>query len=249
MFFPPEVDSSRCLCYFMAMIKDYLARIHEHIEDICRRIGRNPKEIILVGASKYADAFQIKEAVAAGLKHVGENRVQDALAKFAILDKERVHVTRHMLGHLQTNKAQDAVGIFDLIQSVDSIRLADEIEKHAAKLSKTMEILVEVNTSGEEQKFGVHLNEVLPLIEEISRCEHIRLSGLMTMAPYTQDKGTIRKCFRDLRELFDAVEDEYATHPRVEMKSLSMGMTEDYAIAIEEGSNMVRIGRAIFKES
>lgn len=233
----------------MAMIKDHLVRIHEHIEDICRRIGRNPKEIILVGASKYADAFQIKEAVAAGLKHIGENRVQDALAKFVILDQERVHVTRHMLGHLQTNKAQDAVGIFDLIQSVDSIRLADEIEKHAAKLNKTMEILVEVNTSGEEQKFGVPPDEVLTLIEEVSRCPHIRLSGLMTMAPYTQDKGIIRKCFRDLRELFDAVEDEYATHPRVEMKSLSMGMTEDYAIAIEEGSNMVRIGRAIFKEA
>lgn len=231
------------------MIKDHLARIHEHIEDVCRRIGRNPKEIILVGASKYADAFQIKEAVAAGLKHIGENRVQDALAKFVILDQERVHVTRHMLGHLQTNKAQDAVGIFDLIQSVDSIRLADEIEKHAAKLNKTMEILVEVNTSGEEQKFGVPPDEVLTLIEEVSRCVHIRLSGLMTMAPFTKDQGVIRKCFRDLRELFDAVEDDYATHPRVEMKYLSMGMTEDYEIAIAEGSNMLRIGRAIFKES
>ncbi len=231
------------------MIKERLAQVHKDIEAVCNRIGRNHKEIILVGASKYADAAQIKEAVAAGLKHIGENRVQDAMEKFAILDPEHVRATRHMLGHLQTNKAKDAVGIFDLIQSVDSIKLADEIEKHAAKLSKTMEILVEVNTSQEEQKFGVHEDEVLPLIEGISRCEHIRLSGLMTMAPYTPDKTIIRKCFRDLRELFDAVEDEYATHPRVEMKYLSMGMTEDYAIAIEEGSNMVRIGRAIFKES
>ena len=231
------------------MIKERLSQIHKDIEAVCKRIGRNPKEIILVGASKYADAFAIKEAVAAGLKHIGENRVQDAMEKFVILDQEHVHVTRHMLGHLQTNKAKTAVEIFDLIQSVDSIRLADEIEKHAAKLNKTMEIFVEVNTSGEEQKFGVPVDEVLPLIEEISRCEHIRLSGLMTMAPYTPDKGIIRKCFRDLRELFDAVEDEHATHPRVEMKYLSMGMSEDYAIAIEEGSNMVRIGRAIFKES
>ena len=234
---------------YVAMIKDRLAKVHKDIEAVCNRIGRNPKEIILVGASKYADALQIKEAVAAGLKHIGENRVQDALEKFAILDKEHVHVTRHMLGHLQTNKAKHAVEIFDLIQSVDSIHLADEIEKHAVKLNKTGEILVEVNTSGEDQKFGVPLDGVLPLIEEISRCEHIRLSGLMTMAPFTKDQGVIRKCFRDLRELFDAVEDEYATHPRVEMKCLSMGMTEDYAIAIEEGSNMVRIGRAIFKES
>ena len=231
------------------MIKDRLAKVHKDIEAVCKRIGRNPKEIILVGATKYADAAQIKEALAAGLKHIGENRVQDALEKFAILDQEHVHATRHMLGHLQTNKAGDAVEIFDLIQSVDSIRLADEIEKHAVKLNKMAEVLVEVNTSGEEQKFGVLEAEVLPLIEEISRCEHIRLSGLMTLAPYTPDKGIIRKCFRDLRELFDAVEDEYATHPRVAMKYLSMGMTEDYAIAIEEGSNMVRIGRAIFKES
>lgn len=231
------------------MIKERLAQVHKDIEVVCKRIGRNHKEIILVGASKYADAPQIKEAVAAGLKHIGENKVQDAMEKFVILDQEHVHVTRHMLGHLQTNKAKHAVEIFDLIQSVDSIKLADELEQHAVKLNKMVEILMEVNTSGEEQKFGVHLSEVLPLIEEISRCEHIRLSGLMTMAPYTQDKGIIRKCFRDLRELFDAVEDEYATHPRVEMKYLSMGMTEDYAIAIEEGSNMVRIGRAIFKES
>lgn len=231
------------------MIKDRLAKVHKDIEAVCKRIGRNPKEIILVGATKYADAAQIKEAVAAGLKHIGENRVQDALEKFAILDQEHIHATRHMLGHLQTNKAGDAVEIFDLIQSVDSIRLTDEIEKHAVKFNKMVEILVEVNTSGEEQKFGVLEAEVLPLIEEISRCEHIRLSGLMTLAPYTPDKGIIRKCFRDLRELFDAVEDEYATHPRVAMKYLSMGMTEDYAIAIEEGSNMVRIGRAIFKES
>ncbi len=229
------------------MIKERLAQVHKDIEAVCKRIGRNHKEIILVGASKYVDAAQIKEAVAAGLKHIGENKVQDAMEKFAILDQEHVRATRHMLGHLQTNKAKHAVEIFDLIQSVDSIHLADEIEKQAVKLNKMAEILVEVNTSGEDQKFGVHPDQVLPLIEEISRCEHIRLSGLMTMAPFTKDQGVVRKCFRDLRELFDAVEDEHATHPRVEMKYLSMGMSEDYAIAIEEGSNMVRIGRAIFK--
>lgn len=234
---------------YVAMMKDRLAQVRKDIEAVCKRIGRNPKEIILVGASKYADAAQIKEAVAAGLKHIGENKVKDAMEKFVILDQEHVQVTRHMLGHLQTNKARHAVEIFDLIQSLDSIKLAVEIEKHAVKLNKMVEVLVEVNTSGEEQKFGVQLNEVLPLIEEISRCEHIRLSGLMAMAPYTPDNGVIRRCFRELRELFDAVEDEYATHPRVVMKYLSMGMSEDYVIAIEEGSNMVRIGRAIFKEA
>ena len=231
------------------MIKDNLKRVHEDIHAVCKRIGRNPKEVILVGATKYADAAKIKEAVAAGLAHIGENRVQDAEEKFTALNQQHVRATRHMLGHLQTNKAKTAVEIFDLIQSVDSSRLALEIEKHAADLNKMADILVEVNTSGEAQKFGAPPDDVLPLIEDISRCPHIRLSGLMTMAPYTQDQKVIRKCFRDLRELFDAVEDDFVTHPRVEMKYLSMGMSDDYAIALEEGSNMVRIGRAIFKES
>lgn len=231
------------------MIKDDLAQVHKNIEAVCKRIGRNPKEVILVGSTKYSDVSQIKEAVAAGLKHIGENRVQDALEKFPLLEQEHIQVTRHMLGHLQTNKAKHAVELFDMIQSVDSSRLADEIEKQAAKLDKTVEILVEVNTSGEEQKFGLQPEDVLNLVEEISQCTHIRLSGLMTMAPYTQDKGIIRKCFRTLREIFDALEDDYAVHPRVAMKYLSMGMTEDYEIALEEGSNMLRIGRAIFKIS
>lgn len=230
------------------MIKDRLAQVHKDIEAVCKRIDRNPKEIILVGATKYADAFQIKEAVAAGLKDIGENRVQDALRKFAVLDKEHVHATRHMIGHLQTNKVKKAVEIFDLIQSVDSMRLAEEIEKHAAALNKSVEILIEVNTSGEAQKFGVHPDEVPALVEDISRCPHVRLVGLMTMAPLTRDQGIIRRCFRDLRELFDAVEENFGTRPHVDMKYLSMGMTEDYEIALEEGSSMLRIGRAIFNE-
>jgi pyridoxal phosphate enzyme (YggS family) len=154
-----------------------------------------------------------------------------------------------MIGHLQTNKAKQAVQLFDLIQSVDSVRLADEIEKEAAKPAKTVDILIEVNTSGEEQKFGVHPDEVPILIKEISHCPHIRLLGLMTMAPLTEEKGRIRRCFRDLRELFDAVEEDFAASSNIQMKYLSMGMTSDYEIALEEGSNMVRIGRAIFKES
>ncbi len=229
-----------------AMIKDRLAQVQQHIKDICTRINRNPKDIVLVGATKYADISQIKEAVAAGLKTIGENRVQDALEKFAILDKERVHVTRHMLGHLQTNKAKKAVEIFDLIQSVDSIRLADEIEQHAAALNKTVAILIEVNTSGEAQKFGVHPDAVPALIEEIGRCPHVRLLGLMTMAPLTEDQDAIRKSFRDLRELFDAVEEDFGVRPYVEMRYLSMGMSTDYEIALEEGSNMLRLGKAIF---
>lgn len=230
------------------MIKENVSRVLEHIASVCERIERDPGEIVLVGATKYASAEQIREAVEAGLKHIGENRVQDAQSKFPVLDQFKVKAVRHMIGHLQTNKVKQAVQFFDLIQSVDSVRLADEIEKEAAKLAKTVDILVEVNTSGEEQKFGVHPDEVPVLMKEINRCPRIRLLGLMTMAPITEEKGRIRRCFRDLRELFDAVEEDFADHERIEMKYLSMGMTSDYEIALEEGANMIRIGRAIFEE-
>lgn len=214
---------------------------------MCRRIGRNPHEITLVGATKYASAEQIQEAVEAGLHHIGENRVQDAQSKFPALDRLKVRATRHMIGHLQTNKVKQAVELFDIIQSVDSIRLADEIEKRAAEFGKTIDILLEVNTSGEGQKFGIKPVEVLPLIDEILECPHIRLRGLMTMAPLTEAKEVIRQCFRDLRELFDAVEGEHAGTERVAMDYLSMGMSSDYEIALEEGANMIRVGRAIFE--
>ncbi len=230
------------------MIKGNLSRVFEHIASVCERIGRDPQEITLVGATKYASAEQVQEAVEAGLKHIGENRVQDAQSKFPALDQLKVKAVRHMIGHLQTNKAKQAVELFDIIQSVDSIRLADEIEKRAAELNKTIDILLEVNTSGEEQKFGVHPSEVPGLIQEISHCPHIRLRGLMTMAPLTEEKEVVRRCFRDLRELFDAAEEDFADHERIEMRYLSMGMSSDYEIALEEGANMIRIGRAIFEE-
>lgn len=231
------------------MLKDHLEAVEGRIASVCRRIGRDPSEVILVGATKYSEAPQIQEALQAGLKHIGENRVQDAQRKFPELERLGVKAVRHMIGHLQTNKVKQAVQLFDLIQSVDSVRLAEEIEKEAAKLAKTVDILIEVNTSGEEQKFGVRPQEITPLIEEISRCPHIRLLGLMTMAPFIEDQAVIRRCFRNLRELFDAVSKQFAVSSNIQMKYLSMGMTSDYEIALEEGSNMVRIGRAIFKES
>lgn len=233
----------------MAMIQENLSLVRDHIAAVCGRLGRDPKDITLVGATKYAGALQIQEAVAAGLHHIGENRVQDAQKKFLELDALNVRPVKHMIGHLQTNKVKEAVALFDFIQSVDSVKLAGEIEKQAAKINKNITVLVEVNTSGEEQKFGVRPDEVPGLVREISRCPHLRLRGLMTMAPLTEKQGIIRRCFRDLRELFDAVEEDFADHERVEMKYLSMGMSSDYELALEEGANMVRIGSAIFKES
>lgn len=219
----------------------------ENMASVCRRLGRNAAQITLVGATKYATPAQIKEAVDAGLHHIGENRVQEAQQKFSVLHGLHVKVTKHMIGHLQTNKVKQAVELFDFIQSVDSIKLVKEIETQAEKLHKDVNILIEVNTSGEEQKFGIHENAIIPLIEEIVRSEHIRLLGLMTMAPLTEDRERIRRCFRDLRELADAIEEKVLGNTRIDMRCLSMGMTNDYEIALEEGANMLRIGRAIFQ--
>jgi len=229
------------------MIKDNVSHVWTRIVSVCQEIGRDPDKITLIGATKYATPTQIREAVGAGLHHIGENRVQEAREKFSALDEMHVKVGKHMIGHLQTNKVKEALGIFDMIQSVDSIKLVEEIEKQAGILQKQVDILVEVNTSGEEQKFGVKAHAILPLIDAISNSSHIRLCGLMTMAALTQDKERIRRCFRDLRELHDALEGKYEEHERIEMQYLSMGMTDDYEIALEEGANMVRVGRGLFK--
>ena len=229
------------------MIRDNLARIRGCIEAVCRRTGRDPRGITLVGVTKFADIPQIKEAIKSGLTHIGENKVQDARKKFSALQDSGVKVTRHMIGHLQTNKVKHALEIFDLIQSIDSAKLAAAIEAQAAKLNKNIDVLLQVNTAGEEQKFGAAPSGVFALIEEMAKFKHIRLFGLMTMAPLTQDKEIIRRCFRDLRLLRDQVSGRFPAGERLEMKYLSMGMTADYEIALEEGANMVRIGRAIFQ--
>lgn len=229
------------------MIRDNIARIRGHIEAVCRRVGRDPREITFVGVTKFAGVPQIKEAVKSGLTHIGENKVQEARKKFSALGDCGVKVTRHMIGHLQTNKVKHALEIFDLIQSVDSVKLAAAIEAQAAKANKNIDVLVQVNTAGEEQKFGAAPSEVAALIEEVIKLKHIRLLGLMTIAPLTQDREIIRRCFRDLRRLNDRISERFPAGERLEMKYLSMGMTADYEIALEEGANMVRIGRAIFQ--
>lgn len=216
------------------------------MDTVCQRVGRDPKEITFVAITKIADISQIQEILEAGLTHIGESKVQEAEEKFPALENADIKVTRHMVGHLQTNKVKTALEIFDVIQSVDSIKLAEVIEEQAAKLEKKIDILIQVNTSGEEQKFGAAPPELFLLINRIVELKHLRLQGLMTIAPLVEDKEVIRKCFRDLRFLKDAVEERFSSDRRVSMKYLSMGMSGDYQIAIEEGSSMVRIGRAIF---
>ena len=227
------------------MIRDRIAKIEENIARICQKSGRNPKEITLVGVTKYSTTAQIQEAIKAGLKHVAENRVQEAVQKFPLLKS----VTKHLIGHLQTNKVKAALTVVDLIQSVDSLKLAQEIAKHAQKLNRSIDVLIEVNTSGEEQKYGLKSEDVLPLLQALQPLKEIRVRGLMTMAPYTDDQAIMRRCFQLLRKMRDHVSQNFAGSSQVQMKYLSMGMSGDYEIAIEEGSNMVRIGSAIFKEN
>ena len=228
------------------MIRDNIKAVREHISSICRNLNKDPGEITLVGVTKYADADQIKEAVEVGLTDIGENRVQDAQKKFPILD-DAAPVTKHFIGHLQTNKVKQALEIFDIIQSVDSLRLAQEIDKRVEVAVKTAEILFQVNTSGEDQKFGISKSKAIEIIKQLQDLKNIRVLGLMTIAPLTEDKDMIRACFRDLRLLFEEINTKFSNADNITMKYLSMGMTNDYEIALEEGANMVRIGSAIFK--
>ena len=230
------------------MISAKLRDFQEEISLVCSQLGRDPDDIILVGATKYAEADAVLEAVKAGLCHVGENRVQDAQRKFSALKQAPHEVTKHFIGHLQSNKVKSAVEEFDLIQSVDSVKLVELIEKYASRLKKTVDILIQVNVSGEEQKFGVAPEEADALLEEAASCEHIRVWGLMTIAPFTGDADMVRSCFKGLKAMYDRYAEIYQEHIRVRMSVLSMGMTDDYVIALEEGANMVRIGTKLFGE-
>jgi hypothetical protein len=226
------------------MISDNIACIRENISRVCQKLGRNPDEITLVAVTKFASLSLVQEAIRQGIRDVGENKVQEALKKFTVLESPAVR--KHMIGHLQTNKAKQALEIFDLIQSVDSLKLAREIQKQAAKLNKTAEILIQVNTAGEQQKFGADPREVSALLAEVLKFSNILVKGFMTIAPLTGDKDSVRCCFEDLRKLSERAQNEFRGSARFDPKHLSMGMTDDYEIALEEGSNMVRIGRAIF---
>ena len=225
------------------MISDQLNVIQSRIDAVCKRLGKNPKDITLVGITKYADAVQIQEALDAGLVHIGENRVQDAQKKFGELRSSNNR--KHLVGHLQTNKAKLAVELFDMIESVDSFKLADALEREAAKMDRKVDVLVQVNTSGEEQKFGIAKEEAMDLIKEVENLSHLNLQGLMTIAPFTADAEIIRQTFQELKVIFDQANGTLDLH----MPYLSMGMSGDFEIALEEGANMVRIGRSIFQET
>jgi len=225
----------------MSELSENVKAVRERIEKACARAGRSPEEISLVAISKTMGAERVQEAIDAGLKLFGENRLQDAAPKIKALPG---NITWHMVGHLQRNKVKKAVALFDMIQSVDSYELALEIDRRSGEMGKIMDVLVEVNTSGEESKFGCRPEDSVDLIERMSHLRGITVTGLMTIGTFTADEAVVRGCFVTLREL--ARKTQEAGISGVEMRYLSMGMTSDFEIAIEEGSNMVRIGTAIF---
>ena len=228
----------------METIKKKLEKINEKIKKAALKANRSPEDIKLVAVTKTATVEQIKEAISAGVKTIGENKVQEAKGKYQVLSADIAEIEWHLVGHLQTNKVKYAIEIFDLIHSVDSIKLAEEIDKRSLQFGIMTNILVEVNVSGEETKYGIKPEEVEPFLKEISEFSRIKVRGLMTIAPIAEDKEEVRPYFRKLRELSEKIENKNIKN--VKMDYLSMGMTDDFEVAIEEGANMVRIGRGIF---
>ena len=223
------------------MIPENVKAVKERIRRAAEKVGRNDRDIIFVCVTKTVSVPQIEEAIAAGATDIGESYIQAAEIKFKAIENR---VKWHLVGHLQTNKAKEAVRIFDLIHSVDSLKLAEEISKQAASLSEPKKILIEVKTSEEATKFGVLSEHTLPLVEKISVLPNVKVMGLMTMAPFTENPEASRPYFQRLKKLALLISGKMVRN--VKMEYLSMGMTQDFEVAIEEGANIVRIGHAIF---
>ncbi len=225
-------------------MKTNIEHIRNRIKAAAESCGRRPESIQLVAVSKTIPVERVKAAVVEGINIMGENYIQEARAKIEALAD--MPVIWHFIGHLQRNKAKFAVQLFDLIHSVDSIRLAREIDKQAGKIAKNQAILIQVNTGKEATKTGIYEEDAMALVREAAQLENVRIKGLMTLPPYFNAPDKVRPYFQALRRLRDRIAEEAI--PDVEMEALSMGMTGDFETAIEEGATMVRIGTAIFGE-
>lgn len=218
-----------------------LAQVKERMASAALRSGRRPESVKLVGVTKKVDISRLELAVEAGLEIFGENYVQEAREK---IPRFQGRVRWHFIGRLQSNKAKHAVQLFDLIHTVDSVKLAGELHHRARAMGLVIPVLIQVNLAAEEAKGGVRLEEVRALIEQIGGLDHLRVRGLMAMPPYFGDPERVRPYFRRLRELREEI--AAAGLPTVEMKELSMGMSGDFEVAVEEGATLVRVGTAIF---
>lgn len=218
-------------------VAERVSHVRERIAQAAERAGRSPDEMRILAATKGRSVAEILAAVEAGIELIGENTIQEALSKFEFLPPK---LERHMIGTLQINKAKTAVRLFDMIESVNSFELAQEIERHAQHL-EPYPVLVEVNPAGEETKRGVALEEVKGLFARLNALEHIHVRGLMAMMPYTENPEEVRPCFQQMKTLFDELNEGSGR-----MTILSMGMSHDYEIAVEEGATLLRLGTCLF---
>lgn len=225
------------------MIRENIELVEKKIEEACKRAGRDCSQVHLIAVSKTKPVEMLEEAYNAGIRDFGENRVQELMEKMPVLPED---IRWHMIGHLQRNKVKYIVDKVFLIHSVDSLRLAQEIEKEAAKKGVSVNILVEVNVAEEESKFGMTASETVSLVEEIAKLPHIRIKGLMTIAPYVEDSEENRRYFAKLKQIY--VDIIHKNIDNVFMEELSMGMTGDYEVAITEGATYIRVGTGIFGE-
>lgn len=225
------------------MLKDNLAIVEQNICTACEHAGRSRSEITLIAVSKTKPVAMLQEIYNTGQRHFGENKVQELCDKHESLPKD---IKWHMIGHLQTNKVKYIVDKVALIHSVDSLHLAREIQKQAVKKDVVVSILIEVNIAEEESKFGIRKEETIGLIRAVSELDHLKICGLMTIAPFVENPEDNRLYFRQIKEL--AVDITNQNIDNISMDILSMGMTGDYMVAIEEGATMVRVGTGIFGE-
>ena len=224
-----------------SFIRENIEVIRQKIARAAERSGRDPKDVLLLAVTKTIDNGRIREAVDAGLTELGENKVQEIMDKYDTIERD---VKWHMIGHLQTNKVKYIIDKVTLIHSVDSLKLAQEINKKAAKAGRVMDILVEINVADEESKFGITCDMAEDIIRNLSTMENIRVRGLMTVAPFVDDGEQNRPVFRRLKQLL--VDINAKKLDNVNMDILSMGMTGDYEVAVEEGATIVRVGTGIF---
>jgi len=228
-----------------SLIKENIEVIRKRIEKAAIKAGRNPSDIKLIAVTKNVEPQNIIEAIEAGVVDFGENRVQELLNKANIIEeKSDKNVKWHMIGHLQTNKVKYIVDKITMIHSLDSLKLAQEIDRKAQKLGKTIDVLIQVNIAEEASKFGLKKNEVLDFVKTVGSLKNIKVKGLMTIAPFAENPEQVRFVFSGLRKIFIDICRENINN--IDMKYLSMGMSNDFEIAIEEGANIVRIGTAIF---
>ena len=225
------------------MLAENLQQVNANIEKACAAVSRDPGEVTLVAVSKTKPVSMLQEAYDAGARVFGENKVQEIMDKYDQLPSD---IQWHMIGHLQRNKVKYIIDKVAMIHSVDSLRLAQTIEQEAARKELVMPVLLEVNVAEEESKFGLKISEVLPLLEEISTFSHIKVMGLMTIAPFVENPEENREVFRTLKKL--SVDISGKNINNVNMSVLSMGMTGDYQVAVQEGATMVRVGTGIFGE-